>query len=176
MTVLGCFLGAGPLRAVMMLSRPGAADQPRRKQADRRGGRESRPAGSAKPVCPRRPSSRLSGPIGRRREASAAGPHAGCPSACCCTTGATRSAVRPPRTRHGRFHELTDADLHRLQHRRRRRLGRTPVLAFLLDSTSKRHNILLVFAGFAIGWVSATIARYVYPPPKKPRGVSGDTP
>lgn len=24
-----------------------------------------------------------------------------------------------------------------------------------------------VFAGFAIGWVSATIARYVYPPPAK---------
>jgi uncharacterized membrane protein YccC len=29
------------------------------------------------------------------------------------------------------------------------------------------HTFLLVFAGFAIGWVSGTIARYVYPPPKK---------
>jgi len=29
------------------------------------------------------------------------------------------------------------------------------------------HTFLLVFAGFAIGWVSGTIARYVYPPPQK---------
>jgi uncharacterized membrane protein YccC len=29
------------------------------------------------------------------------------------------------------------------------------------------HTFLLVFAGFAIGWVSGTIARYVYPPPPK---------
>jgi uncharacterized membrane protein YgaE (UPF0421/DUF939 family) len=41
------------------------------------------------------------------------------------------------------------------------------VLAWLLDSTSKQHAIFLVFGGFAIGWISATIARYVYPPPKK---------
>ena len=27
--------------------------------------------------------------------------------------------------------------------------------------------ILLVFFGFCIGWVSTTIARYVYPPPKR---------
>jgi hypothetical protein len=27
--------------------------------------------------------------------------------------------------------------------------------------------LLLVFGGFAIGWVSATIARFVYPPPRK---------
>lgn len=26
---------------------------------------------------------------------------------------------------------------------------------------------LLVFLGFVIGWVSTTIARYVYPPPKR---------
>ena len=26
---------------------------------------------------------------------------------------------------------------------------------------------LLVFGGFCIGWVSTTIARYVYPPPKR---------
>jgi hypothetical protein len=43
------------------------------------------------------------------------------------------------------------------------------VLASLLASASKWHNILLVFLGFAIGWLSATIARYVYPPPKKYR-------
>jgi uncharacterized membrane protein YccC len=29
------------------------------------------------------------------------------------------------------------------------------------------HTFLLVFAGLAIGWVSGTIARYVYPPPQK---------
>ncbi len=26
---------------------------------------------------------------------------------------------------------------------------------------------LLIFMGFCIGWVSTTIARYVYPPPKR---------
>ena len=29
------------------------------------------------------------------------------------------------------------------------------------------HTFLLVFAGFAISWVSGTIARYIYPPPHK---------
>jgi hypothetical protein len=29
------------------------------------------------------------------------------------------------------------------------------------------HNVLLVFAGWAIAWVSTTIARFVYPPPKR---------
>ena len=46
------------------------------------------------------------------------------------------------------------------------------VLAFAFASTSKWHNILIVFAGFVIGWLSATIARYVYPPPKKYRSGS----
>lgn len=36
-------------------------------------------------------------------------------------------------------------------------------------SASKRDHIFLVFLGFAIGWLSATIARYVYPPPNKYR-------
>ena len=40
-------------------------------------------------------------------------------------------------------------------------------------SASKRDNIFLVFLGFAIGWLSATIARYVYPPPKKYRQDAG---
>ena len=43
------------------------------------------------------------------------------------------------------------------------------VLAWLLGPAGKRNNVFLVFFGFAIGWVSATIARYVYPPPKKYR-------
>jgi hypothetical protein len=41
------------------------------------------------------------------------------------------------------------------------------VLASQLASSGKFHNILMVFAGFAIAWVSGTIARFVYPPPKK---------
>jgi len=31
------------------------------------------------------------------------------------------------------------------------------------------HNLLLVFYGWVIGWISATIARVVYPPPKSSR-------
>ena len=34
----------------------------------------------------------------------------------------------------------------------------------------------LVFGGFVIGWLSATIARYVYPPPKKYRPDTGTAP
>jgi hypothetical protein len=30
-----------------------------------------------------------------------------------------------------------------------------------------RHTFLLVFGGWVIGWLSATIARAVYPPPKR---------
>jgi hypothetical protein len=33
--------------------------------------------------------------------------------------------------------------------------------------TSRTDNILLVFGGFAIAWVSGTIARFIYPPPKR---------
>jgi len=43
------------------------------------------------------------------------------------------------------------------------------VLASTLDPASRRRNIYLVFLGFVIGWLSATIARFVYPPPKKYR-------
>lgn len=28
-------------------------------------------------------------------------------------------------------------------------------------------TVLLVFLGFTLCWISATIARYIYPPPKK---------
>jgi len=31
------------------------------------------------------------------------------------------------------------------------------------------HTIVLVFSGWVLGWLSATIGRYVYPPPKKYR-------
>jgi hypothetical protein len=36
-----------------------------------------------------------------------------------------------------------------------------------VGKTSTQHTILFVILGWAIGWTSATIARYVYPPPKK---------
>ncbi len=29
------------------------------------------------------------------------------------------------------------------------------------------HNVLAVFGGWVIAWVSTTIARFVYPPPKR---------
>jgi hypothetical protein len=34
-----------------------------------------------------------------------------------------------------------------------------------------RHTFLLVCGGWAIGWLSATIARSVYPPPKRRSGL-----
>jgi|HubBroStandDraft_1064217.scaffolds.fasta_scaffold398031_2 hypothetical protein len=43
------------------------------------------------------------------------------------------------------------------------------VLLAVVESVDKggtRHTVLLVFAGWAIGWTSATIARAVYPPRK----------
>ena len=43
------------------------------------------------------------------------------------------------------------------------------ILATAFASSSKRHDIYAVFGGFVIGWLSATIARYVYPPPKRYR-------
>jgi hypothetical protein len=42
-------------------------------------------------------------------------------------------------------------------------------------STSKRHDVLLVFLGWAIGWVSATIARAVYPPFRSKRSSVPET-
>ena len=37
------------------------------------------------------------------------------------------------------------------------------------------HNIVLVFAGWSLCWVSATIARSVYPPPKRWLREAGST-
>jgi hypothetical protein len=48
------------------------------------------------------------------------------------------------------------------------------LLASAFASADKRHNIYAVFGGFVIGWLSATIARYVYPPPKKYRQDAGN--
>lgn len=51
-------------------------------------------------------------------------------------------------------------------------LGTAVVWAVILGivagrDRSKLDTFLSVFGGFAIAWVSGTIARYVYPPPKK---------
>ena len=41
------------------------------------------------------------------------------------------------------------------------------ILARTIRGSEGAQPILLVFFGFCIGWVSTTIARYVYPPPKR---------
>ncbi len=41
------------------------------------------------------------------------------------------------------------------------------LLVLTVGGTDKAQTTLLVFLGFCIGWVSTTIARYVYPPPKR---------
>ena len=39
--------------------------------------------------------------------------------------------------------------------------------ALAVGDRQRVRSVLLVFFGFCIGWVSTTIARYVYPPPKR---------
>ncbi len=41
------------------------------------------------------------------------------------------------------------------------------ILALAVGGKQRAQTDLLVFFGFCIGWVSTTIARYVYPPPKR---------
>ena len=41
------------------------------------------------------------------------------------------------------------------------------MLAWMIVGSERAQITLLVFLGFCIGWVSTTIARYVYPPPKR---------
>ena len=41
------------------------------------------------------------------------------------------------------------------------------LLSLVVGGTQRVQTSLLVFFGFCIGWVSTTIARYVYPPPKR---------
>ena len=41
------------------------------------------------------------------------------------------------------------------------------ILNLVIRGREGAQPILLVFFGFVIGWVSTTIARYVYPPPKR---------
>ncbi|MGD0165783.1 MAG: hypothetical protein ABSC51_00630 [Gaiellaceae bacterium] len=39
-------------------------------------------------------------------------------------------------------------------------------------TAGKFHVFLLIFAGWVLGWISATIARFVYPPPMSRRSWS----
>lgn len=41
------------------------------------------------------------------------------------------------------------------------------ILALTIAGTGGAQTFLLIFFGFCIGWVSTTIARYAYPPPKR---------
>ena len=41
------------------------------------------------------------------------------------------------------------------------------VIPAAFGGTSTTHDVLFVFAGWCIAWVSTTIARSVYPPPKR---------
>jgi hypothetical protein len=41
------------------------------------------------------------------------------------------------------------------------------ILTLTIRGRESAQFLLLVFFGFCIGWVSTTIARYVYPPPKR---------
>jgi hypothetical protein len=42
-----------------------------------------------------------------------------------------------------------------------------PVAGTLAGSGTPNHAVIFVFLGWWIGWLSATIARSVYPPPKR---------
>jgi len=41
------------------------------------------------------------------------------------------------------------------------------ILTWIIKGAAGLGPLLLVFLGFFIGWVSTTVARYVYPPPKR---------
>lgn len=41
------------------------------------------------------------------------------------------------------------------------------VLTSTIGNPNHEQTVLLVFLGFFLGWVSGTIARYVYAPPRK---------
>ena len=41
------------------------------------------------------------------------------------------------------------------------------ILVQIIRGSEDVQRTLLVFFGFCIGWISTTIARYVYPPPKR---------
>lgn len=47
-------------------------------------------------------------------------------------------------------------------------------IVFVAKGPGMGQILLTVFGGFCIGWVSTTIARYVYPPPQKWRNLPND--
>ena len=65
-------------------------------------------------------------------------------------------------------------DPQRTPGRRRRPLSREVVWTVILAlvwaraCAATRHTFALIFGGWVIGWLSATIARVVYPPPRTP--------
>lgn len=40
-------------------------------------------------------------------------------------------------------------------------------IVYLTNGPAVERVFLLVFGGFCIGWITTTIARFVYPPPKR---------
>jgi len=44
------------------------------------------------------------------------------------------------------------------------------ILMLTIGGSTRAQSVLLTFSGFCIGWVSTTIARYIYPPPKRWEG------
>jgi len=81
------------------------------------------------------------------------------------------SSIRPTRPRTGHAAKVRD----RLNTYTAYSIGCAVAWAVLLAAVATGatratlHVILLVFAGWVIGWISATIARFVYPPPKSRR-------
>ncbi len=49
------------------------------------------------------------------------------------------------------------------------------VVRLSIGSKDARHALLLVFFGWWLGWLAATIARVVYPPPKSRRSFDPNT-
>ena len=54
-----------------------------------------------------------------------------------------------------------------LQHRLFPRVGILLGLTAAESTSGRFHDVLLVFAGWTLCWISATIARSVYPPPRR---------
>ena len=64
------------------------------------------------------------------------------------------------------------SDISRLQYRLcRRLLGCDPGDGVDSRGDATRHTFAVFFGGWAIGWLSASIARVVYPPPKPRRPI-----
>lgn len=47
------------------------------------------------------------------------------------------------------------------------------ILTLAIRGEARAHSVLFVCLGFCLGWVSTTIARYVYPPPRRWGAIRG---